>query len=178
MVWPLKPTSTHGKHRRRGPCSLVNQNYAPCSGESILGAARCVEYKSRGLARGAPHCLVALWFAHTPPKMPAETGVEFFVLLTTYLVVSLFRALCELLRICPCGIQKLLHNSLFRCTTTCEYIMFESIFFFLSVAGFILLVLVGHDAFPEHRAALLLSWRLTTITTTILTLVCSRDAAD
>jgi hypothetical protein len=110
--------------------------------------------------------------------MPAKTGGEFFVLLTAYLVVHLFRMLCEGLKICPCGIQKLLHNSLFRCTTTREYFIFEGLFLPLFVAGFILLVLVGHDAFPEHRAALLLSCRLTTIITTFLTLVCSRDTSD
>jgi hypothetical protein len=119
--------------------------------------------------------------------MLAEMGGEFFVLLTTYLVVYLFRVLCELLKVCSCGIQESqqnvrphgwLHNSLFRCTTTYGYLIFESIVFILFVAGLALLVLIGRDVVPEHRAALLLSWRLTTTTTTILTLVCSRDTSD
>lgn len=145
-------------------------------------------------AGGQPRArLVASWFAHTSPKMPAETGGEFSVLLTTYLVVSLFRALCELLKICPCGIQEprqndlqqndlrphgWLHNSLFRCTITFQYSICESTFLILFVAGFTLLGLLGRDVVPEHRAAFFLSWRLITMATTILTLVCSRDTSD
>lgn len=118
--------------------------------------------------------------------MPPETS-EFFVLLTTYLVVSVFRALCESLKGCPCGIQESqqnvrphggLHNSLFRCTTTCEYFIFESIFFGLFFVGLILLVLIGRDTVPGHRMALLLPCRLTTMTTTTLALVCSRYTSD
>jgi hypothetical protein len=60
---------------------------------------------------------------------------------------------------------------------THEHWILECVSILLLVVGFILLWYIGvrYDVL-EHRAALLLSLGLTTMITSILSLVCSRDA--
>jgi hypothetical protein len=129
--------------------------------------------------------MVALWFAHTPPKMPVKTSGELFVLLTTYVVVHMFRIFCALLQECPCHHNDFPygwgHNNMLRCKkkATLEHWILECASILLLVAGFILLwyIFIRYDVL-EHRTALLLSLGLTTTITSILSLVCNRDAPN
>lgn len=128
--------------------------------------------------------MVASWFAHTPPKMPVKTSSEFFVLLTTYVVVHGFRLFCELSQECPCHEDfpySRWHNNMIRCKkkATSWHWIFECVSILLLVVGLIVLLYIGimYDVL-EHRTAFLLCLGLTTMITSILSLVCNRDAPD